>query len=79
MPRKVDAHMKKLVAPIVITSILILYLLGYIIICFLIPLPPILKIIGTLIPLAFIGVSISVLVERIKEVKGGEDDDLSKY
>jgi hypothetical protein len=37
------------------------------------------KIIGTLIPLALIGVSVYVLIERIKEIRSGEEDDLSKY
>ena len=70
---------KKLVAPVVITVLLILYLIGYIVACFLISIPTPLKVIGIVVPLALIGVSIFVLRERIKEVRSGEEDDLSQY
>ena len=41
------------------------------------PLP--VKLIGALIPLALVGVSVYVLVERIKEIRSGEEDDLDNY
>jgi hypothetical protein len=37
------------------------------------------KILGIGIPLVFVGVCVYVLVERIKEIRSGEEDDLSKY
>jgi len=37
------------------------------------------KVTEIIVPLALIGVSIFVLIERIKEIRGGEEDDLSKY
>lgn len=70
---------KKLIAPIVITVLLSLYFLGFIAAFFLFSIPLWVKLAGILMPLAFLGVSIFVLVERIKEVRGGEEDDLSKY
>nr|WP_312576240.1 hypothetical protein [Sedimentibacter sp.] len=70
---------KKLIAPIIITILLVIYLGTFIVTCFYVSVPVIGKIIGSLIPIALICVSIYVLVERIKEIRSGEEDDLSKY
>jgi len=70
---------KKLIAPIIITILLVIYFGTFVVTCFYVPVPIAGKIIGFLIPLALICVSIFVLIERIKEIKGGEEDDLSKY
>lgn len=48
-------------------------------ICMIVPIPDIIKIIIGIIIFALIGVSIYVLVERIKEIRRRENDDLSKY
>ena len=45
----------------------------------LIPLSVGLRLLIGLIPLCLAGVSVYVLVERIKEVRSGEEDDLSNY
>ena len=37
------------------------------------------KILFGVIPLALIGVVVYVLVERMNEIRSGEEDDLSKY
>ena len=37
------------------------------------------RIIGIIILLVLIGKSIFVLIERIKEIRSGEEDDLGKY
>ncbi len=73
------AHIKKLIAPVLITvlliAILLVWLIGYMAL-----LPGILPKIGVFVLLAaLVGVSVFVLVERIREVKGGEEDDLSQY
>jgi uncharacterized membrane protein len=70
---------KKLIAPIIITILLIIYLSTFVITCFCISVTIVWKIIGSLIPLALISVSVYVLMERIKEIRSGEEDDLSKY
>lgn len=73
-------HGRKLIAPIVISALLILYEIGFAVVCIRIealPLP--LKLLGGLIPLLLVGVCIFVLVERIKEIRSGEEDDLSQY
>ena len=73
-----DEHGKKMIAPIVITVIVVLYYLLYfgVLLYFL---PLILKILFGIIPFLLGGVMIYVCVERIREIKGGEEDDLSKY
>lgn len=70
---------KKLIAPIVITALLVLYFIAFVVLAFLFRIPLWAKFLGGLIPLALIGVSVFVLVERIKEVRSGEEDDLSQY
>lgn len=73
-------HKKKMIAPIVITSLILLYYIGFVYVCvFLDGIPLLAKILGGVIPLLLAGVSIYVLVERIKEIRSGEEDDLSKY
>ncbi len=69
---------KKLLAPIVVTILMILYFVFYF--GFLITvLDGIWKILLCVLPLAFSGVMIKVCIERIQEIKKGEEDDLSKY
>lgn len=70
---------KRLVAPIVITAFLVVYFLIFAGLCFVLPIVLWAKWIGLMIPMALIGVSLFVLVERIKEVRSGEEDDLSQY
>lgn len=70
----------KLVAPIVVAVIFSLWFFSWLAICITIPEMPFLaKLIGTLVSLALIGTTIFVLVERIKEIRSGEEDDLGKY
>jgi hypothetical protein len=70
---------KKVIAPIIITCLLVLYFIFWILGIISVPDLLWLKVIGIIIPLSFIGVSIFVLIERIKEIRSGEEDDLSKY
>mgnify|MGYP000890500506 FL=1 len=70
---------KKIIPPIIITCVLVLYFIFWFLGVISIPDPLWLKILGTIIILFFIGVSIFVLIERIKEIRSGEDHDLSKY
>ena len=73
-------HGKKMIAPIIISSIIVLYYVGIIVLFICIPgIPLIAKMLMVLIPLLLSAVMIGVLVSRIKEIQGGEEDDLSKY
>ena len=76
--QKLNSHKKKMIAPIIITVIMILYYIAYF--GFLISLlDGIWKYVLGVIPLAFSGIVICVCIERINEIKKGEEDDISKY
>ena len=69
---------KKILAPIVVTIIMLLYYIVYF--GFLISLiPGVWKYALAIIPLVFAAVTVKVCIERINEIKKGEEDDLSKY
>ena len=73
-----SSNKKKILAPILVTVIMVLYYVAYF--GFLITLVEgIWKYVLGVIPLAFAAVMIKVCIERIKEIKDGEEDDLSKY
>ena len=73
-----DQNKKKFVAPIVVTVLMILYYIVYF--GFLITLVSgIWKYALGIIPLAFSAVMIKVCIERINEIKKGEENDLSQY
>ena len=44
-----------------------------------VPMPVWAKVLVGLIPLAMLGASVYVLIQRIKEIRSGEEDDLSQY
>ena len=71
--------MKKIIAPLIVTALFIIYFVVYF--AFLIFMIPSLvaKIVLGIIPLAFASVMIYVCVQRIKEIRSGVEDDLSKY
>lgn len=72
------SHRKKMTAPIVITVMMILYYVVYF--GFLVTLlDGVWKYALGIIPLAFSAVMVKVCIERIDEIKRGEEDDLSKY
>lgn len=73
------AHWKKLIAPVIITALVIIILLvqleGIISACMYMTA----KILVSICFIALIGAVVFVLVERIKEVRSGDEDDLGKY
>ncbi|NMB39044.1 MAG: hypothetical protein GX994_05665 [Firmicutes bacterium] len=71
--------MKKLIAPIIVAVIIVIYFVFILTITVLQSMPIPGKILAVIIPLALIGIIIFVLIERIKEIRSGEYDDLSKY
>lgn len=69
---------KKFIAPIVVTIFMVIYYVVYF--GFLITLlPGIWKYVLGLLPLALSAVMVKVCIERIQEIKKGEEDDLSQY
>jgi hypothetical protein len=73
-----NSHRRKMVAPIVISVLVVLYYFLYfgILISFL---DGMWKYLLGVIPLALSVVMILVCKQRINEIKGGEEDDLSQY
>lgn len=75
---KLKSHKKKMMAPIVISVVMVLYYIvyfGFLIIS----LDGIWKYVLGIIPLVLSAVMVKVCIERIKEIKEGEEDDLSQY
>ena len=73
-----DNKKKKMVAPIIITILFLIYFAVYFAVI-INEVSGILKILFGVIPLALAAVMIYVCIQRIREIKGGEEDDLSKY
>lgn len=71
-------YYKKIIAPILVTILVILYFIVYGLIL-VNEVPGIYKYVFVIIPLILIIWMITILIERIKEIKGGEEDDLSQY
>ena len=73
-----NSKKKQVIAPIIVTILMVLYYVVYF--GFLITLlDGIWKYALGIIPLAFSIVMIKVCIERINEIKKGEEDDLSQY
>lgn len=72
-------HGKKMVAPIVVTVLVIVYFIFYF--GWLISLleSAVWKLLLGIVPALFGAVMIGVCIQRIKEIKGGEEDDLGQY
>ena len=73
-----DSKKKKLLAPIIVTLIMVLYYVAYFGLLIW-ALEGVWKYVLGIIPVALSVVMIAVCVERIKEIQKGEEDDLSKY
>lgn len=71
-------HHKKMIAPIVVSVIMVLYYVVYFGFLFTL-LDGIWKVVLGFIPLVFSAVTVKVCIERINEIRKGEEDDLSKY
>ena len=71
---------KGYIAPIIAAIALIIYYIGMAIMFVFIPgMIWWVKVLLCVIPASFGGVVIHVLIQRIKEIKSGETDDLDKY
>lgn len=70
---------KKMIAPIIVTVLVVLYFVFYFsVLIFLIDILWI-RIALLVFPVALSAVMIYVCVERMKEIRSGEEDDLSQY
>ena len=73
-----NSHRKKMLPPIVVSVIIILYYVVYFGILITL-LEGIWKYVLGIIPFIFSAVMLKVCIERIKEIKEGEEDDISEY
>ena len=73
-----NSHRKKMLPPIVVSVIIILFYVVYFGILITL-LEGIWKYVLGIIPLIFSAVMLKVCIERIKEIKEGEEDDISEY
>lgn len=71
-------HGKKMIAPIVVTVLMVLYYIVYFGLLISV-VEGIWKYVLGILPLAFAAVTVKVCIERIQEIKKGEEDDLSQY
>lgn len=70
---------KKMVAPLVVTVIILFYFIIYFALIISTVNSLFFKILLAAIPALLGAAMIYVCVQRIREIKGGEEDDLSKY
>ena len=71
---------KKLIAPILITIFVILYYIFYFcILCSVLKESIVILILFGIIPIALSVGMLYVCIQRIKEIRSGEEDDISKY
>ena len=73
-----NLHKKKMIAPIVVAVLLVVYYTAYFGVIAVL-LGGVWKYILGILPLAFGAGIFMVCVERIKEIKKGEEDDLGQY
>ncbi len=71
-------HTRKMIAPIIITIVMVLYYVVYFGLLISL-LDGFWRIALGVIPFAFSAVMVKVCIERIDEIKKGEDDDISQY
>ena len=72
------SHIGKMIAPLIITVIMVLYFILYFGLIFH-HTEGIWRFYLAIIPLILAGCMVYVCIERIKEIKKGEEDDISKY
>ena len=76
-----NKHTKKIIAPAIIVAIIVAYyiFISVIFMSGMFDAPLFAKVLFVGVPLCLSGVAVYVLVERIKEIRSGEEDDLGKY
>ena len=72
-------HKKKMIAPFIITAVVLAYVIGYgAMLMLATEWNPLFLLL--VIPLAMLGAGmVCVLIARIREIRSGEEDDLSNY
>ena len=74
-----DKHGKKMIAPIVISVIVILYFAVYFGFLMTLLKSRALKLLLAVVPVLIAVTMICICIQRIREIRGGEEDDLGQY
>ena len=73
-------HRRKYIAPVVVVVLLCAYYIAFaVLVGRTVELPLFGKIAAIILPLVICGALIGVLVQRIREIRSGEEDDLDKF
>ena len=72
------SHRKKMIAPIIITILIVAYYVVYFGLLIAL-IDGVGKYVLGIVPLLFAAIMVKVCIERINEIRRGEEDDLSKY
>ena len=71
---------KKMIAPVVVAVLLVAYFVFYAVMVVSMPdMNMAVKVLGVVVPVVFAGYAVWAAKERIEEIQGGEEDDLSQY
>jgi|GEM_PF-243928 len=76
---KIPPLIRKIIAPLIVSFGLIISFLVYVLLLFFMELPLPIRVIILICFVVLSAVVILVLMERIREIKKGEEDDLGKY
>ena len=71
--------MKKYFAPILVSVLMIIYSIVYFSVLIMLVENLVFKVLLGIVPAILSGIMIFVLIDRIKEIRSGEEDDLGKY
>ena len=72
-------YREKMIAPILITVIVVIYFFFYFGIFITLVENMAAKVVLAIVPALLAVTMVGVCIQRIREIKGGEEDDLSKY
>jgi heme/copper-type cytochrome/quinol oxidase subunit 1 len=75
----VTRHGKKMIAPVIVTLCIIAYYAVLLAALVKFDIPFFIKLAAALVPVVIMILTAAVLIERIKEIRSGEEDDLSQY
>ena len=73
-----DSRKKKMIAPIIVTVITVLYYVVYFGVLFML-IGGVWRYLFGIIPLLLSALTVKVCIDRINEIKEGEEDDISNY
>ncbi len=72
-------HDNKMIAPIIVTVVLVGYYIWYFVTLLSVLPGFFLKLLCGITPFILAGITIFVCIQRINEIRSGEEDDISKY